>query len=117
MLRKSSQSSYSMSPLEGPTSAIFNCISGMVGWLWTGEVGRGVILLSGGIKAKNFLSLLERESDAFVLMIAYLYYCFQLFSIHVDAINIMVLKVATSESLWHIQISRSRFLLDSDGKR
>ncbi|GAB1296519.1 Protein KIAA0100 [Apodemus speciosus] len=40
----------------------------------------------------------------------------QLFSIHVDAINIMVLKVATSESLWHIQISRSRFLLDSDGK-
>ena len=41
----------------------------------------------------------------------------QLFSIHVDAINIMVLKVATSESLWHIQISRSRFLLDSDGKR
>ncbi|XP_043857335.1 protein KIAA0100 homolog isoform X2 [Dromiciops gliroides] len=41
----------------------------------------------------------------------------QLFSIHVDSINIMVLKVATSESLWHIQISRSRFLLDSDGKR
>uniref|UniRef100_A0A8C5LG97 Bridge-like lipid transfer protein family member 2 n=1 Tax=Jaculus jaculus TaxID=51337 RepID=A0A8C5LG97_JACJA len=41
----------------------------------------------------------------------------QLFSIHVDAINIMVLKVATSESLWHIQISRSRFLLDSDGTR
>lgn len=41
----------------------------------------------------------------------------QLFSIHVDAINIMVLKVATSESLWHIQISRSKFLLDSDGKR
>uniref|UniRef100_A0A2K5XRQ5 Bridge-like lipid transfer protein family member 2 n=1 Tax=Mandrillus leucophaeus TaxID=9568 RepID=A0A2K5XRQ5_MANLE len=41
----------------------------------------------------------------------------QLFSIHVDAINIMVLKVDTSESLWHIQISRSRFLLDSDGKR
>ncbi|KAH0511375.1 hypothetical protein LTLLF_147890 [Microtus ochrogaster] len=40
----------------------------------------------------------------------------QLFSIHVDAINIMVLKVATSESLWHIQISKSRFLLDSDGK-
>nr|AAH48096.1 KIAA0100 protein [Homo sapiens]AAY19515.1 BCOX [Homo sapiens] len=29
----------------------------------------------------------------------------------------MVLKVDTSESLWHIQISRSRFLLDSDGKR
>ncbi|XP_044528771.1 protein KIAA0100 homolog isoform X1 [Gracilinanus agilis] len=41
----------------------------------------------------------------------------QLFSIHVDSINIMVLKVATSESLWHIQISRSRFLLESDGKR
>ncbi|XP_074045153.1 bridge-like lipid transfer protein family member 2 isoform X4 [Macrotis lagotis] len=41
----------------------------------------------------------------------------QLFSIHVDSINIMVLKVTTSESLWHIQISRSRFLLDSDGKR
>ncbi|XP_072495879.1 bridge-like lipid transfer protein family member 2 isoform X2 [Notamacropus eugenii] len=41
----------------------------------------------------------------------------QLFSIHVDSINIMVLKVATSESLWHIQISRTRILLDSDGKR
>ncbi|XP_051848259.1 bridge-like lipid transfer protein family member 2 [Antechinus flavipes] len=41
----------------------------------------------------------------------------QLFSIHVDSINIMVLRVATSESLWHIQISRSRFLLDSDGKK
>uniref|UniRef100_G1QQQ6 Bridge-like lipid transfer protein family member 2 n=1 Tax=Nomascus leucogenys TaxID=61853 RepID=G1QQQ6_NOMLE len=41
----------------------------------------------------------------------------QLFSVHVDAINIMVLKVDTSESLWHIQISRSRFLVDSDGKR
>ncbi|XP_027241043.1 protein KIAA0100 [Cricetulus griseus] len=40
----------------------------------------------------------------------------QLFSIHVEAINIMVLKVATSESLWHIQMSRSRFLVDSDGK-
>ncbi|XP_068387800.1 bridge-like lipid transfer protein family member 2 isoform X3 [Eschrichtius robustus] len=41
----------------------------------------------------------------------------QLFSIHVDSINIMVLKVATSESLWHIQIRYSSFLLDSDGKR
>ncbi|XP_038614966.1 protein KIAA0100 homolog isoform X2 [Tachyglossus aculeatus] len=41
----------------------------------------------------------------------------QLFSVHVDSVNIMVLNVATSESLWHIQISRSRFLLDSDGKR
>ncbi|XP_057569958.1 bridge-like lipid transfer protein family member 2 isoform X4 [Hippopotamus amphibius kiboko] len=41
----------------------------------------------------------------------------QLFSIHVDSINIMVLKVATSESLWHIQIRDSSFLLDSDGKR
>nr|XP_005888250.1 PREDICTED: protein KIAA0100 homolog [Bos mutus] len=29
----------------------------------------------------------------------------------------MVLKVATSESLWHIQIRESSFLLDSDGKR
>ncbi|XP_055433115.1 bridge-like lipid transfer protein family member 2 isoform X1 [Bubalus kerabau] len=41
----------------------------------------------------------------------------QLFSIHVDSINIMVLKVATSESLWHIQIRESSFFLDSDGKR
>ncbi|XP_036264614.1 protein KIAA0100 homolog isoform X5 [Pipistrellus kuhlii] len=41
----------------------------------------------------------------------------QLFSIHVDSINIMVLKVATSESLWHVQIRESSFLLDSDGKR
>lgn len=41
----------------------------------------------------------------------------QLFSIHVDSINIMVLKVATSESLWHIQIRESSFLLNCDGKR
>ncbi|XP_023595401.1 bridge-like lipid transfer protein family member 2 isoform X2 [Trichechus manatus latirostris] len=41
----------------------------------------------------------------------------QLFSIHIETINIMVLKVATSESLWHIQISGSSLLLDSDGKR
>ncbi|XP_074977035.1 bridge-like lipid transfer protein family member 2 isoform X3 [Caretta caretta] len=41
----------------------------------------------------------------------------QLFSIHVESINIMVLHVATSESLWHIQLTRTRLLLDSDGKR
>lgn len=57
-----------------------------------------------------------RKGDALTLIIVHPR-SFQLFSIHVDAINIMVLKVATSESLWHIQISRSKFLLDSDGKR
>ncbi|KFP30964.1 UPF0378 protein KIAA0100, partial [Colius striatus] len=40
----------------------------------------------------------------------------QLFSIHMDSINIMVLHVATSESLWHIQASKTRFLLNGDGK-
>ncbi|XP_050785010.1 bridge-like lipid transfer protein family member 2 isoform X6 [Gopherus flavomarginatus] len=41
----------------------------------------------------------------------------QLFSVHVESINIMVLHVATSESLWHIQVTRTRLLLDNDGKR
>ncbi|PKU30493.1 hypothetical protein llap_19203 [Limosa lapponica baueri] len=40
----------------------------------------------------------------------------QLFSIHMDSINIMVLHVATSESLWHIQASKTRLLLNGDGK-
>lgn len=41
----------------------------------------------------------------------------QLFSIHMDSINIMVLHVATSESLWHIQASQTRLLLNGNGKR
>ncbi|KAM4700309.1 bridge-like lipid transfer protein family member 2 isoform 2-T2 [Discoglossus pictus] len=41
----------------------------------------------------------------------------QLLSIHVDSINIMVLNVAESESLWHMTVSKTSFLLDSDGKR
>ncbi|XP_019400878.1 PREDICTED: protein KIAA0100 homolog [Crocodylus porosus] len=40
----------------------------------------------------------------------------QLVSVHVDSVNIMVLHVATSESLWHIQVTRTRLLLDSDGR-
>ncbi|XP_030143896.4 bridge-like lipid transfer protein family member 2 isoform X1 [Taeniopygia guttata] len=40
----------------------------------------------------------------------------QLFSIHMDSINIMVLHVATSESLWHIQASQTRLLLNGNGK-
>uniref|UniRef100_A0A8C0GPD0 Bridge-like lipid transfer protein family member 2 n=1 Tax=Chelonoidis abingdonii TaxID=106734 RepID=A0A8C0GPD0_CHEAB len=43
--------------------------------------------------------------------------CSQLFSVHVESINIMVLHEATSESLWHIQVTRMRLLLDNDGKR
>jgi hypothetical protein len=53
---------------------MLNCISEMVGWLWTGEERWGIILLSGGIKAKIFHSQLERKSGAFTLTIAYLYY-------------------------------------------
>lgn len=41
----------------------------------------------------------------------------QLFSIHMDSINVMVLHVATSESLWHIQASKTRLLLNGNGKR
>ncbi|KAJ7405898.1 protein KIAA0100 [Pitangus sulphuratus] len=33
-----------------------------------------------------------------------------------DSINIMVLHVATSESLWHIQASQTRLLLNGNGK-
>uniref|UniRef100_A0A8C5MXP2 Bridge-like lipid transfer protein family member 2 n=1 Tax=Leptobrachium leishanense TaxID=445787 RepID=A0A8C5MXP2_9ANUR len=41
----------------------------------------------------------------------------QLLSVHLDSINIMVLNVADSESLWHMTISRSNFILESDGSR
>ncbi|KAM8976471.1 bridge-like lipid transfer protein family member 2 [Pelodytes ibericus] len=41
----------------------------------------------------------------------------QLFSIRLDPINIMVLNVADSESLWHMTVSKTKFILNSDGKR
>ncbi|XP_061460928.1 bridge-like lipid transfer protein family member 2 [Rhineura floridana] len=41
----------------------------------------------------------------------------QLCSVHVDSVNIMVLHVAASESLWHVQVTRARILLDGDGRR
>ncbi|XP_078536235.1 bridge-like lipid transfer protein family member 2 [Lissotriton helveticus] len=41
----------------------------------------------------------------------------QLLSVHVESINVMVLNVAASESLWHLTISKTHVLLDSDGKR
>ncbi|XP_029466864.1 protein KIAA0100 homolog isoform X2 [Rhinatrema bivittatum] len=41
----------------------------------------------------------------------------QLFSVHVETIDIMVLHVAASESLWHMKVSRTQVLLHSDGKR
>ncbi|XP_042298610.1 protein KIAA0100 homolog [Sceloporus undulatus] len=40
----------------------------------------------------------------------------QLCSFHVDSVNVMVLHVAASESLWHVQVSRARILLDWDGR-
>ncbi|KAM6464675.1 bridge-like lipid transfer protein family member 2 isoform 2-T2 [Liasis olivaceus] len=40
----------------------------------------------------------------------------QLCSFHVDSVNIMVLHVAASESLWHVQVSRSQVLLGCDGR-
>ncbi|CAH2220004.1 Hypothetical predicted protein [Pelobates cultripes] len=41
----------------------------------------------------------------------------QLLSVHLDSVNIMVLNVADSESLWHMTVSRTNFILDSDGNR
>ncbi|XP_069082287.1 bridge-like lipid transfer protein family member 2 isoform X2 [Pleurodeles waltl] len=41
----------------------------------------------------------------------------QLLSVHVESINVMVLNVAASESLWHLTISKTHVLLDSDDKR
>ncbi|KAM4795657.1 bridge-like lipid transfer protein family member 2 [Rhinophrynus dorsalis] len=41
----------------------------------------------------------------------------QILSVHLDSINIMVLNVAESESLWHMTVSKTSFLLESDGKR
>ncbi|KAM3856347.1 bridge-like lipid transfer protein family member 2 isoform 1-T1 [Vipera latastei] len=40
----------------------------------------------------------------------------QLCSFHVDSVNVMVLHVAASESLWHVQVSRSQLLLGCDGR-
>uniref|UniRef100_A0ACB8EDV9 Uncharacterized protein n=1 Tax=Sphaerodactylus townsendi TaxID=933632 RepID=A0ACB8EDV9_9SAUR len=40
----------------------------------------------------------------------------QLFSVHVNSVNIMVLHVAASESLWHVQIARTSLLLGCDGR-
>ncbi|XP_073472876.1 bridge-like lipid transfer protein family member 2 isoform X2 [Aquarana catesbeiana] len=41
----------------------------------------------------------------------------QLLSIHLDSLNIMVLNVAESESLWHVTFSKINVILDSDGKK
>nr|XP_034956537.1 protein KIAA0100-like [Zootoca vivipara] len=41
----------------------------------------------------------------------------QLCSVHVEAVNIMVLHAAASESLWHVQVTRTQVLLDGDGRR
>ncbi|KAL8198946.1 UNVERIFIED_CONTAM: hypothetical protein K2H54_030212 [Gekko kuhli] len=40
----------------------------------------------------------------------------QLFSVHVQSVNVMVLHVAASESLWHVQITRTCILLGCDGR-
>ncbi|XP_053222317.1 bridge-like lipid transfer protein family member 2 isoform X1 [Podarcis raffonei] len=41
----------------------------------------------------------------------------QLCSVHVEAVNVMVLHAAASESLWHVQVTRTQILLDGDGRR
>ncbi|KAG9486015.1 hypothetical protein GDO78_008877 [Eleutherodactylus coqui] len=41
----------------------------------------------------------------------------QLLSVHLDSVNIMVLNVALSESLWHMTLTKTSIVLDSDGKR
>ncbi|XP_068126254.1 bridge-like lipid transfer protein family member 2 isoform X2 [Hyperolius riggenbachi] len=41
----------------------------------------------------------------------------QLLSVHLDSVNIMVLNVAESESLWHVTFSKMSVVLDSDGKQ
>ncbi|CAJ0958205.1 unnamed protein product [Ranitomeya imitator] len=42
---------------------------------------------------------------------------FTLLSVHLDSVNIMVLNVAVSESLWHMTLTKTAIVLDSDGKR
>ncbi|XP_066552297.1 bridge-like lipid transfer protein family member 2 isoform X2 [Amia ocellicauda] len=41
----------------------------------------------------------------------------QLFSLHVDSVNVMVLHLALPESLWHMTVTTIALLLDHDGKR
>ncbi|XP_030077940.1 bridge-like lipid transfer protein family member 2 isoform X1 [Microcaecilia unicolor] len=41
----------------------------------------------------------------------------QFFSIHIDSIDIMVPHIAASESLWHMTVSRTQFLLYCNGDR
>ncbi|XP_075445376.1 bridge-like lipid transfer protein family member 2 isoform X2 [Ascaphus truei] len=58
----------------------------------------------------------REDGDKAVLNPSLLRILSQLLSVHLDSINIMVLNVAKSESLWHMTVSRTSFLLDSDGK-
>ncbi|XP_056415070.1 bridge-like lipid transfer protein family member 2 [Hyla sarda] len=41
----------------------------------------------------------------------------QLLSVHLDSVNIMVLNVASSESLWHMTLTKTAIVVVSDGKR
>lgn len=43
--------------------------------------------------------------------------CLQLLSFHVSSVNVMVLNVARSESLWHMTIASITLLLDHQSKR
>lgn len=43
--------------------------------------------------------------------------CLQLLSFHVSSVNVMVLNVARSESLWHMTIAGITLLLDHQSKR
>uniref|UniRef100_A0A8C7MJU3 Bridge-like lipid transfer protein family member 2 n=1 Tax=Oncorhynchus kisutch TaxID=8019 RepID=A0A8C7MJU3_ONCKI len=44
-------------------------------------------------------------------------FCSQLLSFHIDSINVMVLNLALSESLWYMTTSSIDLLLDHQGKR
>ncbi|KAG8450808.1 hypothetical protein GDO86_003178 [Hymenochirus boettgeri] len=41
----------------------------------------------------------------------------QFLSVHLQSINVMVLNVAESDSLWHMTATKTSFLLEGDGKR
>ncbi|CAB1347938.1 unnamed protein product [Coregonus sp. 'balchen'] len=57
------------------------------------------------------------ESGKVPLSPAALRFLSQLLSFHIDSINVMVLNLALSESLWHMTTSSIDLLLDHQGKR
>lgn len=59
----------------------------------------------------------SRHSVDFLTVSHIVFLGFQLLSFHISSINVMVLNLALSESLWHMTITGITLLLDHQSKR